>query len=70
MKYVAVSIKCNELKPDIEFCEASKLYTFYKEKRDEYNANLPHFQILPQDLGSRDPNVLWTLVSSDQTFEK
>ena len=55
-------IKCKELKPNIDIREASKVHTFYKEKNYESKANLPHFKILPQDLGSRDPNVLWTLI--------
>ena len=31
-------------------------------KRVKLAPKLPHLENLPQDLGSRDPNVLWTLL--------
>ena len=56
-------IKCKELKPNIEFCEASKLHTFIKKQIMNPILTFLIFKILSQDLGSRDPNVLWTLIT-------
>ena len=44
------------------FVKLPSCIPFIQRKMINPTLTFPIFKILPQDLGSRDPNVLWTLI--------